>query len=450
MSDPASNFWPEPEHPPAGEPLPSCDGRPRWEFLTGTAGTGKTFLAREIARTTGGALCATTGIAAVNLGEDVSTLNSLIGYFDTADLRDKWTTGRLTSRLAWLYFELGISRYVIDEVSMMDGEQLDILCYAADELEKSNKQLPISFTLVGDYCQLPPVKARFAFETDSWQRFGGPSGSITRLEQIRRQTDLDFVEALQAVRRGDSRKALEYFADKLQRSTDPDFDGPTILAKNTEVDRYNLLRHSKVKGESFTWQAERWVAPEGRPRSEWKLIPDSLTLKAGALVMVLANEREEDEEGRKRGPYIYVNGDLGEVVGGEGNYAEVRLRRTGRKVSVGKVTRESLVKLDKVRRKYLRDTNQEHLIRGDKNEYEAVAGVTYMPLRLAYATTCHKSQGLTLDQVQVSIVDRFWETPGMCYVALSRARSPQGLRVVGSKELFAKRIRVDERVRGWI
>jgi ATP-dependent DNA helicase PIF1 len=431
--------------PESSGPLPAVDNRPRFEFLTGTAGTGKTFLARQIAEECGATLCATTGIAAINLGAGTTTINSLLGYFDTASLRDIWTTGRLTSRLGWLWNQ-GLTRLVIDEVSMMNGEQLEIICQAVDELEGSSRQIPLGITLVGDFCQLPPVQAPFAFEAECWSRF---AGGITKLEEIRRQTDREFVAALQAVRRGDARRALEYFGPLLQRASDPEYDGPTVLAKNIEVDRYNLLRHAKVQGELHTWRAHRWVAEGGKPRSEWKLIPDELKLKTGALVMVLANEREEDELGRKRGPYIYVNGDLGEVVDG-GPFAAVKLRRSGKVVGVSPVVRESLVKLDKERRKHLRETGQEHLIRGDHGEYEATAGISYMPLRLAYATTCHKSQGLTLDQVQVSIFDRMWETGGMVYVALSRARTAAGLRIVGSPELFAKRIQVDQRVKGWV
>ncbi len=428
-------------------PLPSLDGRPRFEFITGTAGTGKSFLAREIAQETGGALCATTGIAAINLGAGVTTLNSLIGYFDTASLRDYWSSGRLTSRLGYLFLS-GVSRIVIDEVSMMDGEQLQLLCYAIDELEKSSRKIPLSLTLVGDFCQLPPVEAKFAFETEVWERF---AGATTMLTEIHRQKDPEFVQALQAVRRGAVAEALDYFGPRLMRSLDHAYDGPTILAKNVEVDRFNLLRHSQVMGERYTWQTTRWVAEDGKPRGEWKLIPDQLQLKAGALVMVLSNMREEDDEGRRRGPYIYVNGDLGELVNdADGSGALVRLRRNDEEVYVDWVTRENLVRLDKERRKVLRESNQEHLIRGENSEYEAIAGVTYMPLRLAYATTCHKSQGLTLTKAQVSIFDRFWETGGMVYVALSRAASAEGLRVVGTKELFAKRISIDPRVRGWL
>jgi ATP-dependent exoDNAse (exonuclease V) alpha subunit len=79
-----------------------------------------------------------------------------------------------------------------------------------------------------------------------------------------------------------------------------------------------------------------------------------------------------------------------------------------------------------------------------------MGGVTYMPLRLAWASTVHKAQGLTLDEVQLSVANHFWEQPGMCYVALSRARTAGGLKIVGSKELLAKRIQADKRLGEWL
>lgn len=204
----------------------------------------------------------------------------------------------------------------------------------------------------------------------------------------------------------------------------------------------------------------RW----GKARGEWKLIPETLDLKSGALVMILANQPDLDPlTGRPTGNFLYVNGDLGTLLGTrdeKSGSADVKLHRNGRTVMVSTITRENLIPLDPERRKALRALDQQaatakdegyaSVIRGDRADYEAIGGVTYLPLRLAYATSCHKSQGLTLDNVQVSITDRFWAEPGMLYVALSRARTSDGMRVVGSKDLFMARINVDPRVREWI
>jgi hypothetical protein len=325
---------------------------------------------------------------------------------------------------------------------MLGGSQLAIICQAIDDLSAQNSGFKMGLTLCGDPGQLPPVKDSYAFEVDEFARF---LPGVTKLTKVWRQSDADFIEALRAVRRGDRAAALDYFGDKIERTLVQEFDGTTILAKNDEVDRYNLMRHAMVKGETHQWVSNRW----GKERGEWKQVPPALQLKAGALVMILANCKELDEVGKPTGEYIYVNGDLGVFAGPyPGGGASVRLNRGGT-VQVMLVTRENLVPCDAARRKELRLTDPEKL-RGDRQQWEALGAVTYMPLRLAYATTCHKSQGLTLDNVQMSIVNHMWETPGLLYVALSRARTAAGLKIVGSKELLVKRIQVEQKVRGWI
>lgn len=414
---------------------------PQFSVLCGSAGVGKTFQAKRIQELDGAELCATTGIAAMNLGPGVTTLNSLLGYFDTESLRDMWISGKLTSKLGRLY-DAGCRRIVIDEFSMLGGSQLAILCQAIDDLGEQNRGFKMGLTLCGDPVQLPPVKDLYAFEVDEFARF---LPGVTKLTKVWRQSDADFIEALRAVRRGDRSAALDYFGPKIERTLLQEFEGTTILAKNDEVDRYNQMRHAMVQGARHAWVSSRW----GKERSEWKNVPPALQLKEGALVMVLANCKELDEDLKPTGEYIYVNGDLGIFQGlAPGGYARVKLNR-GAEVSVAQVTRENLVPCDSARRKELRLSNPDKL-RGDRQQWEALGAVTYMPLRLAFSTTCHKSQGLTLDAVQMSIANHMWETPGLLYVALSRARTAAGLRIVGSKELLAKRIVVEPKVRAWL
>jgi len=306
---------------------------------------------------------------------------------------------------------------------------------------------------VAHNCQLPPVKAKYAFELeDSWKRFGDQT---TRLTEIKRQADKDFILALQAARRGDTKGALEFFGPILQDAIDHDYDGPTLLAKNDAVDRFNGLRLTKLQGARLQWGTARW----GKPRGEWRLVPEQLNLKVGALVMVLANKKRAPAwEGEDPG-YLYVNGDLGEVVGKDPDVeehdgaAQVRLRRTGQVVQVGKVTRENTVPIEPGRKKELKekfglDKYRQYV--SDDGKREVVGGLEYTPLRLAYATTVHKSQGLSLDNVQVDFRDKFFESPHMLYVALSRARTKEGLRLVGRAETFKLRLKIDEKVREWL
>ena len=283
-----------------------------------------------------------------------------------------------------------------------------------------------------------------------WSRFQEPGATIT-LTEIRRQADPAFIETLRAARRGEGRAALDFFGPTLQTETDDQFEGPTLLAKNDSVDRYNWLRLNRLTGEQVIFSSSR----EGKQRSEWGNpdkppntwgIPPRLNLKIGALVMVLANLRAYGSTG-----FVYVNGDLGEIVDADAAHqvAYVTLQRTDQTVAVNYVRREVLLPLDSARRKELIALGQAEKI-AEGGKWEIAGWISYMPLRVAYASTVHKSQGLSLDKVQVNIRDGFFKAPGMLYVALSRARSAGGLRLVGSSAAFVERCTVDPRLAAWL
>lgn len=450
--------------PPEDSEVDIDDSYPEMEFVTGRAGTGKTFLVRKRMEELGEGrhiLCATTGIAAVNLGEGVLTLNSLLKYFDTHSLNDNWVSGFLEKCLRDLYMA-GVERLVIDEVSMMDGKQLQLLVWAVDQVNEwvedhypEGRRLKI--TLTGDFCQLPPVKAKFAFEMPEWQRF---EQNITMLEKVWRQEDAEFLHALNEARAGRGARAVEFFSQFCWPHQDPEYQGTTLLAKNQEVDRFNRTRLAEVSGEAATFSSHRW----GKQRSEWKSIPEQLALKVGALVMVLANKKLPKVDEYSDDAFEYVNGDLGEIVEVGEAYqksvntedkpiamefrpAYVRLHRTQKVVRVDPITRDNKVPLEVGRRKQLRAEGKEDKV---EQKYEIVGGLTYTPLRLAYATTVHKSQGLTLDEVQIDFRNHFYAMGGMLYVALSRCRTAKGLRLVGKPETFVQRCSYNKLVKRWV
>ncbi len=279
-----------------------------YEFIGGTAGTGKSFAAIQRATAYDDAiLCATTGIAAVNLGG--CTINSLLMYHDTQDLRVAYEVGRL-----------GVS---------------------------------------------------FVFERPSWARF---AANTTILTEPHRQTDRVFLRALQAVRSGNRDEAMAYFGPRIVQGEEQHYDGSTILATNAEVDRYNKLRLLSLQTPEETFRAVRL----GKQSTEWvKHIPDVLTLKPGALVMILANRRVSMADGGIDAPMIYANGDLGHYVRKiDERAAVVRLVRTGQEETVLGVLREKSKATGRLGRKVPRS--------------EVEGSIAYMPLRVAYATTCHK------------------------------------------------------------
>ena len=410
-------------------------------YLSGPAGTGKTFLARQVVEQEGdrAVLCATTGIAAVNLG-DATTINVLLSYFDTQSLLEHYAAGYLQYRLRMLR-RSGIRRIVLDEVSMMDADQLTTLCAAIDEIDQkkiydqdleqvrwtTDDDGRLKLLLVGDFAQLPPVKAPFAFESPVWERFAEHTYTLTT---IRRQGDETFIQGLQSVRLGRPADAVGIFAPRMVQSLDFDFKGTTIVSKNDAVDRINTLRFAKLAGKDLTYQTRR----TGEQEKDWiRLIPEQLTLRQGALVMCLANKPYPRLEDEPTSRYYYVNGDLATVVGPDPNGIKVMLHRTFEEVIVTPAVKEKKIPT------------------GKKNPRWEIKGTcTYMPLRLAYATTVHKSQGLSLDEVQVSIVDGFFASPGMMYVALSRCRTLEGLRIVGNPKMFCGRAGVDRRVEKYL
>jgi ATP-dependent DNA helicase PIF1 len=419
-------------------------------FLSGRAGTGKTFEVKRRCEEDEhyGTLCATTGIAAVNLS--AITINSLLGFFNTASMRDAFLGGHLTRKLHDLALEY--EWLCVDEVSMMDGDQLDILYRAVQEANRyRDVKRPLGILLVGDFAQLPPVKARWAFEAQCWPRF---ADNTTLLEKVWRQDQGRFLDALNAVRAGrgaEGADILDSLHVRWHDQTDTEFDGTTILAKNDQVGRFNGIALDRVQGAKFTVTSRRW----GKQRSEWGEnsrthewgIPPTMELKLGAYVMLLANAPG----------FAYVNGDCGTIVENNPRYIAVQLVRTGRTELINKLVRDVSSK-DKPDGWYGEtipaDMDMGAYIprphyRGKKKLY--VSGqIEFFPMRLAYASTCHKSQGLSLDRAQVDFRNPFFGANSMLYVSLSRVRTFEGLRIVGNKETFVARCKVDPKVTRWL
>jgi len=416
---------------------------PRCAFLTGAAGCGKTYQVRERIRNdpSEGVLCATTGIAGVNLG--TVTINSLLRYFDTESLINAFVSGRLVTRLAKL--ATSARNLYVDEVSMMPAEQLDTLYQAVQEanqrksVTKSKNPDGIGLVLVGDLCQLPPIKARWIFEAECWSEF---DTGTERLEKNWRQGDGDFLAAINHLRAGrgvEGAELLRTTSTEFSSALDLHFPGTTIMAKNDEVDRFNWQALQRVRGEKFAVNSRRWHV--ARPPGEWQHIPPKIELKIGAYVMVLANDTKE---------FTYANGDCGLIVGRDSRAIQVRLARNDAVVDVGLVTRKvHTVDPDECGSIAAQPTwGQPHF--DEQAEKYVIGAVEYLPLRLAWASTVHKSQGLTLDRVQLDLRNFFFSQPAMCYVAVSRCRTPEGLRIVGDERLLANRCKIDPRVERWI
>jgi len=432
-------------------------------LLTGAAGTGKTheILRRQAEDPDYGQTVATTGIAAINLG--TITINSLLGYFDTESMEDAFNKGQLERRLRELA-DTGAKNLIVDEVSMLDKRQLDLLYQSlklVNERRDWKQQEPLGLVLTGDFCQLPPVKAEWCFKADCWPQF---EANTTRLTKCWRQDDQKFLDAINLIRKGDGRAGADLLRNMVEfvPNAQVGFDGTTIIAKNEMVDNFNFTSQSRLTGAMTRVTNERW----GRLRSEWKwemfkgkrigTIPPTLELKIGALVMILNNDTPV---------FSYVNGDLGHIEDYDSTRGiyYIKLKRTEQIVPIGPIVREYQQKdmigsgltreqIDDIPQYHPRDEDPPFGIiyfNVKKHRY-ITGGIKYYPLRLAYASTVHKTQGLSLDAVQIDCYNHFFGAPAMAYVAISRARTPQGLRIVGTPDLLAERVKVHPEVLRWL
>lgn len=538
----------------------------RCEFVTGGAGTGKTYLIRKRIEENPkwGRLAATTGIAAVNLGEGVTTINSLLGFFDTASLEKRYASGTLAQNL----MKIREQNLVIDEVSMMEAKQLDLIFQAlhdVNQFEKMKARGGLGLVLTGDFMQLPPVEgkdmagkkipAKYAFEAQCWTNF---EKNTTKLSKVWRQEDEKFVEAMNAARQGDGARTARLLVElgvKFRSEVDTEFDGTTIFAVNAEVDRLNQVRllnllhggEKKIEVRSYRW---------GHQRTEWKQIPETQVLSTNCYVMILVNDKPQLDPLTMKRVMRFANGSCGyvqeyqqgEVLTGEDGKAKVdaegrekradgmfnirlkdkmerkmvfedegdlvgEMKEVPMVVGIGMVKRRSMVrdhpqdvkkpeymgkkewaewqeqewekeaqeqtkrnigegqppemagvtakrfgpdnKKDVLYLEYLRGLTAEGYRWGqiyfDYEEGEWCIGeIMYYPLRIAYGTTVHKSQGLSLDKVQIDLSAHFFGNPSMCYVALSRARTVEGMVIVGTPKLVEARCNVSRKVLRWI
>ena len=374
-------------------------------FLTGRAGTGKTTVTRAILKRLGpkAAVLAPTGVAAMNAGGQ--TLHSffrlpprLITPGDVRRLRNARAVKALTT-------------LVIDEISMVRSDMMQ----AVDASLRLNRDSAEPFggvrlVLVGDLAQLPPIAQgeEGMFLEDV---FGGPfffhspafrdaGFTMVELQTVHRQADPDFVEVLNAVRDGElNTELVERLNARVtgRNGLQASETHVVLTATNQAASAINQARLDGLVGEPRGFAAK--VEGEFDPR----LFPtdDPLVLKAGARVMMIRN----DPGGR------YVNGSIGEVIGFTGD-GGVKVQVNGESVTVEKVTWE--------RMRYAADPKTGALKR------ETVGSYAQYPLRLAWAMTIHKSQGLTLDKVFLDVSRRLF-AHGQAYVALSRCRSLEGL-----------------------
>jgi ATP-dependent DNA helicase PIF1 len=371
-------------------------------LLTGQAGAGKTYVLNEFIRQAKKAgkhiaVTATTGLAATHLGGSTIHSWSGIGIHDELPkhfFKDLAKGRRDTIQKADVL--------IIDEISMLHDFRLGMIEEVARMVRDKTKPFGgLQVILCGDFFQLPPLNRQdsreggFVVHSPAWQML---DPVICYLNEQYRQDDDSFLDILLAIRAGDVRRRhAEALLARIGAELPGNQDVTELHTVNVDVDRINEEALAGITADAmvYTMQTtgkENYV--ESLKRS--CLAVENLALKKGALVMCIKNSADKK----------YVNGSLGVVVDFEDitHYPVVELR-SGRTITVTPETWE------------LRD--------GDKKR----ASLIQIPLRLAWAITVHKSQGMTLDAARVDLRKAFVE--GMGYVALSRVRRLDALSLLG-------------------
>jgi ATP-dependent DNA helicase PIF1 len=377
-------------------------------FLTGEPGSGKTHTVnRYVAwlRRHGiePAITASTGIAATHLGGMTVHAWAGIGIEKRAseELIDRiMANSRSKKRIT------GARILIIDEISMLDARTVTVVETVCRAVKGNN--LPfggMQVVFVGDFFQLPPVQSpddgedgppQFAFESPAWHR---AAPAVCYLTEQYRQDDREFLELLGAIRHGDITDRVREILRSRRGDHAEDSISVRLYAHNANVDSVNHRRLSELPGDANAFD----MSSEGPGKLVARLAgsclsPESLQLKIGARVMFTKNNFEKG----------FVNGTLGDVVGFDEDGLPIVRTAGGRTIHAAPM---------------------DWII---SDGIKTLAKVTQIPLRLAWAITIHKSQGLTLDAAVMDLSQVF--EFGQGYVALSRVRSLSGLFLLGFNE----------------
>ncbi|MGE0595588.1 MAG: ATP-dependent RecD-like DNA helicase [Hyphomonadaceae bacterium] len=393
-------------------------------FVTGRAGTGKSHFIRALVEEdphTPQAVLAPTGLAAMNIGGQ--TVHSFFGFpprplIGGAD-KPNWFFTRIAR---------GLRRLIIDEVSMLRADVMDAMDAHLRAARKSPRVFGgVQMLLVGDFYQLPPVvrgdegqlleeagyASPYAFSAHALR--DAPLTAV-ELTEVHRQSDLDFIALLSAIReqRGVADAVATLNETCLERTLKR---RPVLLcATNAVADRYNAHGLAALDGKLALYSGGfEGEPPKNANAGDRFPAPMQLQLKRGARVIFTQN----DSEGR------WVNGSLGAVTNLGETIVQVALD-SGETVDVERAVWPQA--------RWSWNATEKRMEPKDEFKY------VQFPLAPAWALTIHKAQGMTLESVEIDL-GRGAFAPGQTYVALSRARSMEGLRL--SRPLSERDVRVD-------
>ena len=402
-------------------------------FLTGKAGTGKTTLLHKIINTCykNTVVVAPTGIAALNAGgvtihsmfqlpfasflptlSNPPIVNEFLRFENRFSLRKHFQMHKNKQQVI-----RNMELLIVDEVSMLRADVLDAMDYMLQFIRKDKRPFGgVQVLFIGDLLQLPPVVKQEEWEVLKHYYKGMyffQSEVITQnpllyveLETIYRQTDKLFISILNHLREN---QLTSEDIKQLEKYVQPDFpkkhlkDYITLTTHNAKADAMNQREMSKLTSPLFSYEAD---IVDDFPEYLYP-IEKVIQLKEGARVMFIKNDIS--------GEHLFFNGKMGTVVSlSEG---EITVKLDG-----GRVINVERYEWENVRYK-LNETTKDI-------EEERLGSFTQYPLRLAWAITIHKSQGLTFEKAILDLASVF--ASGQAYVAFSRLRSLDGLILLSS------------------
>lgn len=375
-------------------------------FLTGEPGSGKTYVVNKYAEYLRGcgvdpAVTASTGIAATHIGG--VTIHSWSGI----GIKEKLSSSDLLAIVGRKKIRKNIERantLIIDEVSMLSGETFSMVDEVCRSIRENN--LPfggIQVILVGDFFQLPPVsrgkeRLLFAYESGAWKEL---NPVVCYLTEQYRQRDKIFLSALSAIRTntfGESHRLS--VLSRMREYEDVPKDIPKIFSHNVDVDKINAEKLSGLPEKLVSFRMES-IGPKALVEFLRRgcLSPEQLDLKKGASVMFTKNHQQG----------YFINGTLGKIINFSGERGLPIVE-----------TREGA---------HILAEPMEWAI---EEEGRVKAKISQIPLRLAWAITIHKSQGMSMDEAVIDLSGAF--EYGQGYVALSRIRRLSGLYLLGAND----------------
>ncbi len=383
-------------------------------FLTGAAGSGKTYVLREYidylrSLDANIGITASTGIAATHMGGITIHSWSGIGIKDSlskSDIQEIAEKKHVRKKVE------KASILIIDEISMLHHFRLDLIDKIIREIKNSAEPFGgMQVIFCGDFFQLPPVsrpsdpEAFFVYHSNTWKNL---NLKVCYLSEQHRQNDTEYLKILNAIRDSSvSEDIIKILKTRFSPKSDFGLESTKLYSHNRNVNKENETELDKLSGQTFEYEMQ---AKGNRNLIESMkkscLASETLRLKEGARVMFIKNNFEEG----------YVNGTLGTVI--KCGYEEIKVKTISGKI------------IDAERESWRIE-----------EDGKTKAEIIQYPLRLAWAITVHKSQGMSLDIAEIDLSSSFER--GMGYVALSRVRSLEGLFLKGLNEMA---LRVNEEV----